>query len=168
MPQTKEEKKEYKRLYDLKNKVKKNEQSRLQYQENKEKKRLHYEENKEEIKEKRRLYRLKNKEKINEKQRLYNQENKEEVDEKHKLWIKTPKGMKSYTKANWRQIKVFDNFNDNYETLYKIYLSTKFCENCNIGLNIEGDYRTKKTLDHCHASGYFRNILCHCCNIKRG
>ena len=113
-----EKRKEYEILYRLKNKEKIKEQNRLHYQENKEKKRLHYQENKEELK----LNREEHKEEIKERNRLYRLKfNKEELTEKKRLYYKTPEGMKSYTKANWRQSKVFDHYNDNYETLYKIY-----------------------------------------------
>ena len=150
MPQTKEERKEYLRLYNLKNKEK--------------------------IKEKKRLWYIKNKEAINEISRLYHHEHKEKLnkisklyyEKKGKLYLKTSDGLKIRRIRDWRRRGVFDHFNDNFETLYKIYQSTKFCENCNVELNIEGDDRTRKCLDHCHQSGYFRNILCHCCNVRRG
>jgi len=67
-------------------------------------------------------------------------------------------------KHDWKRRGVYDNFNDNYKTLIKIYFSTKYCDNCAIELNT--NTKTRKCLDHCHKSGYFRNILCHSCNVK--
>ena len=168
MVQTKEEKNEYQRLYRLKNKEKSKEQGRLYYLENKEemkeKKRLYYLKNQEEIKEKKRLYYLENKEK----KRLYYLNNEEKIKEYQKEYFQTSSGIKANTISNWKRNGVKDHFNDNYDTLYRIYQSTKFCDDCGFQLNIEGDYRTKKCLDHEHVSGYFRNILCMSCNIKRG
>ena len=72
MVYTKEEKKEYNRLYSLKNK------------------------------EKMRLYKLKNKEKINARDRLYNQKNKEKIIEYKKLYRQTPNGKKTKTISDWK------------------------------------------------------------------
>tara|TARA_R110002167_G_scaffold42903_1_gene129982 strand:+ start:148 stop:675 length:528 start_codon:yes stop_codon:yes gene_type:complete len=80
------------------------------------------------------------------------------------------KGNKKYvtSKSNWKKIRVLDNFNDNYKTLFRIYMSTKFCDTCGIGL-IEGIYgANKKCFDHCHKSGYFRQVLCNTCNSRDG
>ena len=99
--------------------------------------------------------------------RLYQLDHKEELNQKQRLYNKTPAGIKSTRISKWRFRGVKDNYNDNYETIYNIYESTKYCDECKIELNIEGDDRTRKCLDHCHTSGYFRNILCQSCNIRR-
>ena len=90
---------------------------------------------------------------------------KEYMKEYQREYIKTDKGLKNNRIKNWRKYEILDNFNDNYKTLYKIYLSTKFCDICNCELNTNNN-KTKKCLDHCHKSGYFRNILCTSCNSK--
>ena len=179
MPQTKEQKAIYDKEYREKNKEKKKEQDRLYYIENKEKfkeRGIEYRENnKDKISEQQRLYRINNKEKIKE----YNLtrrpkkittppiiQTKEERSNKIRKWQKTEKGMKSRTMANWRGRRLLDNFNDNYETIYRIYLSTKFCDDCGYELNT-GDTRMKKCLDHCHQSGYFRGVVCNSCNVRR-
>lgn len=145
MPQTKEEKNEYQRLYREKNKEKKKETDRL--------------------------YKLKNKKELNEKSRIYQisfrLKNKEEIKEINKLYSKTPTGIKTRRISKWKNSRVLDHYEDNFETLYRIYLSTKFCDNCGFELNT-GDERFRKVLDHCHTSEYFRNILCHSCNVRRG
>lgn len=59
--------------------------------------------------------------------------------------------------------------NDNFDKLNKIYNETTHCEFCNIDLEtIKGNHKNRKCADHHHSSGYFRNILCNSCNIKRG
>ena len=103
-------------------------------------------------------------EKNKEKKAEYNKKYRENNKEYNKEHRKTYNGLKSHRISNWRQYGVLDNFNDNYETLYKIYLSVKFCDICNCELNT--NTKTTKCLDHCHKSGYFRNILCHSCNVK--
>ena len=153
MVMTTEERKEYNRLHYLKNQENKIEYNRLYRLENKEYNRL---------------YRLENKEKAKEYNRLYYLNNEEKIKEYQKEYQQTPAGIKANTISNWKRNGVKDHFNDNYDTLYRIYQSTKFCDDCGFQLNIEGDYRTKKCLDHEHVSGYFRNILCMSCNIKRG
>jgi len=125
---------------------------------------------KEYMKEYNKKYRENNKEYYKEYQKEYQKEYKENLAEYRKEYMKeykhTDKGLKVSRISHWRQRGVLDNFNDNYETLYKIYLSVKFCDICNCELNT--NTKTRKCLDHCHESGYFRNIVCHCCNKKIG
>jgi hypothetical protein len=161
MVQTKEEKTEYNKLYMRQYRIK-----------NKELNKQNYIKNKGKIIEQSRLYKLENKEKIKERSALYYQNNKEKIIKQTSLYNKeyknTDKARNYQRISNWKKSGILDHFNDNYKTLYRIYLSTKFCENCNVELNIESDDRTRKCLDHSHESGYFRNILCNLCNIRRG
>ena len=140
MPQTKE-RKEYMRLYRLKNK--------------------------EENKEYNRLYLLKNKEKIHERDRLKYLKNKEEKLERNRLYRQTEQGKKCRTIHNWRRqgILCFD-----WDLLYDIFLKTTKCEFCEVELTI-GRYTTSTTkcLDHEHSITdrfNIRGILCHSCNVK--
>ena len=58
---------------------------------------------------------------------------------------------------------------NDYDELYEKYINTEYCELCNV--NLTEDKRTTKTtrcLDHDHQTGLLRNIVCHCCNVKRG
>ncbi len=66
-------------------------------------------------------------------------------------------------KKSWRKRSIYDEYNDNYFTLYKIYLSQKFCERCNkeFNSNIKNDV---KCLDHNHENGRIRGIICFRCN----
>jgi len=122
------------------------------------------EKNKEKISQQKKEYNEKNKEKILQYSKEYYLNNKEKQAEYKKEYNKTDNGLKCARIRTWKSRGVLDNFNDNYEILYKIYLSTKFCDICNCELNT--NTKTRKCLDHCHNSGYFRNIVCHSCNVK--
>ena len=138
MPYTKEEKKEYNRLYRI---------------ENKEKKRLYYLKNKEKIsqerKERDKLWRLKNKEKHKEYFTEYN---------------KSEQGKKVSTIGQWRHrgILCFD-----FDLLYDIFLKVKFCEFCNVELNTTTKTKKCLDHDHSITDRFnVRGVLCRSCNIK--
>tara|TARA_R110001599_G_scaffold81062_1_gene218876 strand:- start:191 stop:649 length:459 start_codon:yes stop_codon:yes gene_type:complete len=123
------------------------------------------ENNKEEIKENKKKYYENNKEKIIEQQKEYQKINKEKIQEYKKKYKQTPLAIKNNRITNWKQKGV--KFDD-WEALYKHYMSTEICDNCEIEL-VEGQFGgNKRCLDHDHATGAFRNILCNTCNIRRG
>ena len=71
---------------------------------------------------------------------------------------------KTYTISQWKKNGLLGD----YQLIYKIYLSTKFCDECGFELTYDRfPTKTRKAMDHCHKSGLFRNILCHKCNTKR-
>jgi len=94
----------------------------------------------------------------------YYLENKAKQKKISKEYRLTDNGIKTMTIGNWKSRGVIDEDGDNYEKMYKIYLSVKYCERCNCQLNQE-DYNSKKCLDHDHTTGYFRNIVCNFCNL---
>jgi hypothetical protein len=90
-------------------------------------------------------------------------------DEDYKLMMEeyrqSEAGKKSARITCWKQSGVIS---DDYDALYKKWKETKLCEICNAEL-IEGNKgKNKKTLDHDHNTGEFRNIVCNACNVKRG
>ena len=110
-----------------------------------------------------------NKEKILEKNREYSKDyrenNKEKIKEYNKGYSKTEACRKTYRIYNWIQAGVKS---DDYDSLYEVYINTKFCEECNVEL-VEGNFgNNRRCLDHDHETGLFRNVVCHLCNCRRG
>ena len=154
-----EQKKEYQREYQRK--YRKNNKDKVREQ-----RREYRERNKERLREDNRKYREDNKERRNECQRKYSERNKERLREHnrkyYKEYSKTDKGIKSRTISSWKLQGLVDDF----DKVYEIFEYTLFCDLCRCDL----DQCTKsvKCMDHDHASGLFRNVLCNLCNIKRG
>jgi len=132
---------------------------------NKEYHKKDYEINKEKIKEKSREWRKNNKEKEKESNRLYYINNKEKLKEQQKeyqkQYSKTPNGIKKNRINKWKTRGLIGD----YELIYKIYLATKFCDDC--GFQLDTDFRRQKCMDHDHRDGLFRGIVCRCCNNRR-
>ena len=70
------------------------------------------------------------------------------------------------TIANWKRRGIVLRENETYDMLYEKWHTTTNCENCEVELCF-GTGSKGQCLDHCHDTGYFRNILCHSCNIQR-
>ena len=90
-------------------------------------------------------------------------------DEDYKLMMAkyraSEAGKKSARITCWKQVGVIS---DDYDALYNKWKNTTHCEACDVEL-IEGNKgENKKTLDHDHKTGAFRNIVCNSCNVKRG
>lgn len=90
-------------------------------------------------------------------------------DEDYQLMMKNYReseaGKKSARISVWKQMGVIS---DDYDALYTKWKKTKLCEECGVEL-VEGNKcKHKKTLDHNHKTGVFRNIVCNSCNVKRG
>ena len=84
-----------------------------------------------------------------------------------KKYRQTEAGKKTERKKVWKKRGVIFETKEEFEAVYKIYLETEFCNFCNCKLH-EGNVGSgKKTLDHDHTTGKFRNILCNKCNINR-
>lgn len=172
MPMTKEEKKEYDRIYRQKNKDKIKEKRKDYHKEyytnNKDKinqqNKEYYTNNKELISEKGKEYYNKNKEVILENHKNYRENNKSIIKEKLKIYHQTENGIKVRRIQTWRRIGVIC---EDFDSLYEKYINTSNCEECNIELISGINGANKKCLDHDHETGLFRNILCHICNLKR-
>lgn len=109
-------------------------------------------------------YRDANKEKIAADHKIYFQTNKEEIKKQKKLYRETEQGKKNYMLRNWFRI----GLKGNYEKIYEYYLKTEHCQECECVFGKKGDGTgTFKCMDHHHATGLFRNVLCNACNVKR-
>ena len=122
-----------------------------------------------EKKEKERLYQKEYREKNKEKRRLYKkqwyEQNKEKIKEYDKQRNQTPERIKSNRISKWKQSGMIV---EDWDGLYYRYLSTAWCDACKVKLTYDRyNTSTTKVVDHCHITGQFRNILCHCCNVKR-
>jgi len=137
-------------------------------------KKIYYINNREQYKESVKKYNLNNKEKNKEKSKKYYENNKEKIKDKRKErnkkdyqkeYRKTPTGYKTTKKTQW---KAFGLNMNNFESIFKRYMQTSNCDNCKVLLTIDRiSTKTTKCMDHDHQTGEFRNVLCHCCNIRR-
>lgn len=95
-------------------------------------------------KEQRALYRKKHKDKINERARIYTK--------------KSPEVRKAYNLKK--------NFNMTLEDYDKMLKNQNYC--CHICLKHENNFSKKLAVDHCHATGKVRGLLCDICNRSLG
>jgi uncharacterized protein with PIN domain len=82
-----------------------------------------------------------------------------------KKYVASDTGKKSRRITDWKRMGVI---NDNYDALYTKWKETTNCEECNIELEEGSRGKNKKSLDHDHKTGLFRNVICNSCNVKRG
>ena len=111
-----------------------------------------------------RKYRQANKEKIKENVRKYQLANKERIKQYKKEYYQTEVGKKGNRISKWKTRGIIDNYNDNYETIYKLYSIQKRCSICNKLFNNEKQIDWK-VVDHSHLTGKIRRICCNYCNL---
>ena len=74
---------------------------------------------------------------------------------------------KAKTKASWRDMGLIITSEEEFDEIYDRYINSTHCEKCG------NEYKStiSKHMDHTHSIhdkyGYFRNILCNSCNVKR-
>ena len=74
---------------------------------------------------------------------------------------------KSRTRGRWRDNGLIITSEEEFDEIYNRYMNSTHCEKCG------NEYKSTRDrhMDHTHTIhdkyGYFRNILCHSCNLKR-
>jgi hypothetical protein len=93
------------------------------------------------------------------------QRNTEVRQEYMKEFRKSENGLRANKISKWKYMGVKC---DDFDELYKLFKETKVCADCDVEL-VEGNKgRNRKCLDHDHATGLFRDVVCHGCNQIRG
>ena len=68
------------------------------------------------------------------------------------------------TITNWIRGGLILRDGETYKDIYYHVMSVNNCELCNIEFPIKGISSSGRCMDHCHVSGYFRQVLCRKCN----
>tara|TARA_R100001086_G_scaffold238643_1_gene163532 strand:+ start:2275 stop:2856 length:582 start_codon:yes stop_codon:yes gene_type:complete len=108
----------------------------------------------------------KNKDRLVEKQRKYREEKSKDIEwvEKEKEYKKTYATQKKFKVSAWKKNGLIGD----YDTIWERYCNTSHCDLCNVELTMESKMTTtRKSMEHCHKTGQFRNITCHKCNMGR-
>ena len=145
-----EERKAYQKEYKRKNKERIKEQQKQNLKD-------YYQRKKEEISTYQKQYREKNKEIIKEKEKERYQKNKDKPNPKPKKNIPT----KITREYGWKKNSIILN-----EDTYEKFEEATRCVSCNVKFE-KNINNTRKCLDHHHASGHVRNIICSKCNANR-
>ena len=97
----------------------------------------------------------------------WNDKNKEKRAEYDKQYYekngKTSEGIKARFKYDWKK-RGLDM--DTFYYVYPIYIATTHCDRCNVLLNNDMYSSNQKCMDHCHATGMYRNTVCKNCNLN--
>ena len=96
-------------------------------------------------------WRIKNSDKIK------GYENSEKTKQYRIKWKQSQSGYKSRTYSNWKAYGLKDNFDE----VWEIYKSTDECMICDKKFTNTKD----KSMNHCHETGYYLNVICMKCNI---
>ena len=90
--------------------------------------------------------------------------NKEKRKQQQKEWSQTESGKKSLRIRSWKYQGMILPEGETWDSIYRKYIECKKCEQCNNVFKNSMD----RHLDHCHTSGFIRNIVCRRCNRLRG
>ena len=125
--------------------------------------REHYQLNKETIIQQNIEYREKNKEKMKQQDQQRYLLNKEKRKQQMIEYNQTEAGIKSSRIRNWKRSGMILRDYQTWDSVYTKYLDCTNCEQCNKVFQTTLD----RQLDHCHTTGFIRNIVCCRCNKLR-
>ena len=108
-------------------------------------------------------WREKNKEKLKQQNKAYREKNKDKIKEYNKEYSQTEAGIKSHRIARWKHRGVTLQFHQDWDSIYRTYIECEYCDECEIKFKNS----LNRHLDHCHETGYIRNIICNRCNQSR-
>ena len=96
--------------------------------------------------------------------RLYNEKNKQKRKEFYRVHNQKPEIKKARKINEWKRRGLIT---EDYDAIHTKWSEATHCEDCNINFDEATTINYNKCMDHCHATGEFRAILCHPCNIRR-
>ena len=109
-------------------------------------------------------YRQKNKGKLKQQELEWRELNKEKIKLCYEKNRQTEVYKKSHRIKNWKRLGIILRNDQTWDSIYTKYLDCENCEQCNKVFKNSMD----RQLDHCHTTGFIRNIVCRSCNTLRG
>ena len=67
----------------------------------------------------------------------------------------------AYTICNWKKRGLICREGETYKEIYSFVRSVGNCNQCSVKFNDE----ILRCMDHCHKTGFFRQVLCNKCNL---
>ena len=76
----------------------------------------------------------------------------------------TPERIKGLTISRWKNR--YGVVHNDFDSLYALYINTRYCNYCGIELTTTLFGNSKKCLDHNHITGLVNGIICKSCNNR--
>ena len=102
------------------------------------------------------------------KKAIYNKQlyqlNKDKIKQQQREYRQTDSGKKSRRISRWKSSGIILRDDQTWDSIYRTYIDCTNCEQCDKVFQTTLD----RHMDHCHTTGYIRNIVCRSCNVLRG